>query len=303
MKDDVYGSKTPLVPVGTDMTDETNYAVYVMKREQNENQTSYGNTWNNSMDSRRFYNVRYAYTPLSNPYYSYGWGMSPLGMYGIPYAGIGYYYGSSYFCGNHFGYYSPYNSWYSPGPYGYMWNSPYGPYNYLNYSGMYFGTQGYFTNTQYSKPVTPSFSSHTGSIHRNNAISPNVNYGNSPRKLGLTHNEAYGNQVKRESASGATGSTYPRSTTRTTNVQTSPNRPTTAVNNNNNSYSRSPGSTVPRSVNSSPRSNSSNSNGNFRTSPSRNNSGTMRGSGSSGTSSGGGRSTGTTSGGRTPVRR
>lgn len=135
MQDDVYNTRTPIMPPGTDLNDVTDYATFVAKKEQTETQerTTYVSP---RQYNDYFYNsqyVFYGYSPYSSlsglGYYGYGSYYHPNGFgYGsnlYPSIGFGSYYGSgygpySYPYGYYGGYGQPYypyygsNSWYTP---------------------------------------------------------------------------------------------------------------------------------------------------------------------------------------------
>ncbi|MGV3611176.1 MAG: hypothetical protein ACO1N0_09530 [Fluviicola sp.] len=132
MQDDVYNTRTPLMPPGTDLNDVTDYATFVAKKEQNEipEQTAYVSP---RQYNDLFYNsqyVYYGYSPYSSMtgigYYGYNGINSPYSMYRYGYGGafyptVGfggyygngynpYYYGNNFYGGNaYYGYGNPYN--------------------------------------------------------------------------------------------------------------------------------------------------------------------------------------------------
>lgn len=133
MQDDVYNTRTPIMPPGTDLNDVTDYATFVAKKEQTEapaERTAYVSP---RQYNDYFYNSQflfYGYSPYSTltgiGYYGYGGYYHPYGYgYGnalYPSIGFGSYYSSGYnpygFYGNPyygFGQSNPYNgnSWYT----------------------------------------------------------------------------------------------------------------------------------------------------------------------------------------------
>lgn len=174
MQDDVYNTRTPVMPPGTDLNDVTDYATFVAKKEQTETppeRTAYV--------SPREYRDFFYYSQFmyyGYPPYAIAPGLSYMG-YGYPnhYSGFGNGYYSSIGFGNYYGYnpygYNPYGGYY--GNYGYnsygygynpYWNSPY----YNNYGGGGYYGGGYYgggyTYTQKGKPNTPGnlANSHAG---------------------------------------------------------------------------------------------------------------------------------------------
>lgn len=166
MQDDVYNTRTPVMPLGTDLNDVTDYATFVAKKEQS--QTPERTTYVSQRDYRDYFYysqyMNYGYSPyMMNP------GLSYYG-YNSPYSGFGNgFYGSIGF-GNYYGYnpygYNPYGGYYgypyhSNGYYDPYWNSPYynnyyyGNYyggNYYGYGGGYYGGNSWYT--QQAKPNT-----------------------------------------------------------------------------------------------------------------------------------------------------
>lgn len=157
MQDDVYNTRTPIMPPGTDLNDVTDYATFVAKKEQEATpeRTTY-------VSQRQYYDYFYP-----SQYYFYGY--SPYStLTGISYFGYGnmYYpqgYGSGF--GNSF-YYSSMNGmngaywhnqmgfgnpYYNNGfyPYGNYYNNPYyGQYPY------YSGNMSSWYSAPASKPKT-----------------------------------------------------------------------------------------------------------------------------------------------------
>jgi hypothetical protein len=136
MQDDVYNTRTPIMPPGTDLNDVTDYATFVAKKEQTEvpqERTTY-------VSPRQyydyFYNTQYVYYGYS-PYSP----MTGLGYYGYsnfytPYYNMGYGYG---YGSNTFG-----------NPYHYGYSTAY-PYGYYPYGG---GYPSYYGNTSWYTPVS-----------------------------------------------------------------------------------------------------------------------------------------------------
>lgn len=197
MQDDVYNTRTPIMPPGTDLNDVTDYATFVAKKEQTEipqERTTYVSP---RQYNDYFYNsqyVYYGYSPFST--------MTGIGYYG--YNGYNGYYASNYYhpmmgygYGNAFyptigfgGYYGGgYNPYYA-GNYYYGGNSIYGygnPYNsYGNTSSWY---------TPISKPNTG------GNLS-------NAHAGTSAGRMGSTTNGtivSYHNQLIAKPSTGFSG--------------------------------------------------------------------------------------------------
>ena len=182
MQDDVYNTRTPVMPPGTDLNDVTDYATFVAKKEQTETppeRTAYVSP----RDYRDFFYysqfMYYGYPP-----YAIAPGLSYVG-YGYPnhYSGFGNGYYSSIGFGNFYGYnpygYNPYGGYYGTygyNPYGYgynpYWNSSYynnfgggGYYGGGYYGGGYYGGGYTYTSKSKAKPNTPGniANSHAGS--------------------------------------------------------------------------------------------------------------------------------------------
>lgn len=166
MQDDVYNTRTPVMPPGTDLNDVTDYATFVAKKEQSA--TPEKTAYVSQRDYRDYFYysqfMNYGYSPYSmNP------GLSYFG-YGGPYSGFGNSYYSSIGFGNYYNYnpygYNPYGGYYGypyhsysyGGYYDPYWNSPYynnayyGNYYGPGYYGYYYGGGSSFT--QQSKPNT-----------------------------------------------------------------------------------------------------------------------------------------------------
>jgi len=126
MQDDVYNTRTPMMPPGTDLNDVTDYATFVAKKEQAETpeQTAYVSPrqYNDIFYNSQFVHYGYsAYAPVTGISYfgygnyyrpSYGYFSNGMGtMY--PYGYSSAYYGNPYMLG--YGQYSYGNSsWYAP---------------------------------------------------------------------------------------------------------------------------------------------------------------------------------------------
>ncbi len=172
MQDDVYNTRTPVMPPGTDLNDVTDYATFVAKKEQTETPPE-RTTYVSPREYRDFFYysqfMYYGYPP-----YAIAPGLSYIG-YGYPnhYSGFGNGFSSSIGFGNYYNYnpygYNPYGGYYGNygyNPYGYdpYWNSPY----YNNYGGGGYYGGGYYgggyTYTQKGKPNTAGNlgSSHAG---------------------------------------------------------------------------------------------------------------------------------------------
>lgn len=330
MQDDVYATRTPVVPLGTDMRDETDYAVYAYKREHTEENVQYTNNTNrNWQNNTRFGFGTYSMFPGSGfymgystypyfapgyyaynsyPYYepTYG-GYSPY-MYGQGmYVN---YYGNPYFnYGMNYGAYSPfgYSAWGNP-----YYNNYYNYYGYNNYyGGGYYGNYVSYHSTE--KPFTGMAHTSAGTVTRSAIPSPNVNYGNQPRMIRANTNRV-DQAVTRTTVSGpvSNGGTSPRRVATQTAVNNTPIRPavpgsggsgTNPVNNGRPSVER--GNTVNNRVNTNDtyRTNGTIRNSSQGTSPS--NGGSVRTSSPGGGNGGGvrGGSTGSSRGNSGGIRR
>ncbi len=145
MQDDVYNTRTPIMPPGTDLNDVTDYATFVARKEQTQtpDKTTYVSP---RQYNDYFYNsqyIYYGYSPYGAltglGYYGYGNYYSTYNN-GIFYPSIGF---SSYYGGSGNYYYHPYNGYY----YG---SNPYSPY--YGYGGYYSGNS--YSYTPISKPNT-----------------------------------------------------------------------------------------------------------------------------------------------------
>lgn len=157
MQDDVYNTRTPIMPPGTDLNDVTDYATFVAKKEQT--QTTERTTYVSPRQyNDYFYNSQYVYYGYS-PYGSltgigyYGYGNYYNAYYNgffYPSIGFGSYYGSS---GSY--YYHPYNGYY----YG---SNPYNP---------YYGYGSYYSGNSYSyTPISkPNTGRNMGNVHAGTA--------------------------------------------------------------------------------------------------------------------------------------
>lgn len=166
MQDDVYNTRTPIMPPGTDLNDVTDYATFVAKKEQTE--TSEKTTYVSPRQyNDYFYNsqyVYYGYSPYGAltglGYYGYGNYYNPYNN-GMFYPSIGF---GSYYGGGGYYNYHPYNGYY----YG---SNPYNP---------YYGYGGYYSGTSYS--YTPIGKPNTG------GNLGNAHAGTSAGRMGSTTN-------------------------------------------------------------------------------------------------------------------
>lgn len=176
MQDDVYNTRTPIMPPGTDLNDVTDYATFVAKKEQTEippEQTAY-------VSPRQYTDLFYR-----SQYVSYGY--SPYApVTGISYAGYGNYFRPSgnFYTGMFYG-----GSMY---PYGYSsayFGNPYG----IGYGSSFYGTTSWYT------PVgKPNTSKNLSSAHA----------GTSAGRMGSTNNGVVSYQNKmivKPTTSGYTG--------------------------------------------------------------------------------------------------
>lgn len=159
MQDDVYNTRTPIMPPGTDLNDVTDYATFVVKKEQ-ETQPE-RTTYVSPREYRDYFYYSqyyfYGYSPYSTltgiSYYGYGNFHYPPGY------GVGY--GSTFFYPSMNGAYWPNsmgfgNAYYGNGyyPYGMYYNNPYyNPYPYY-YSGNYYSGNNSWYHTPAGKPKT-----------------------------------------------------------------------------------------------------------------------------------------------------
>ena len=150
MQDDVYNTRTPIMPPGTDLNDVTDYATYVAKKEQTEapaERTAYVSP---RQYNDYFYNSQYLFYGYS-PYSS----LSGLGYYGYG----GYYHPNGYYFGNNLypsiGFGSYYNYGYNP--YGYYGNPYYG-----GGYGQWYGNTSWHTPANKPNTVSNLSSSHAG---------------------------------------------------------------------------------------------------------------------------------------------
>ncbi|WP_300665144.1 hypothetical protein [Fluviicola sp.] len=202
MQDDVYNTRTPVMPPGTDLNDVTDYATFVAKKEQTETPPE-RTTYVSPRDYRDFFYysqfMYYGYSP-----YAMTPGLSYIG-YGYPnhYSGFGNGYYASIGFGNYYNYnpygYNPYGGYYGGGynPYGYnpYWNAPY----YNNYGGGYYGGGYYgggnyygggYTYTQKGKPNTGGnlSNAHAGTSGGRMGSSSNGEIINYPHKMMINPN-------------------------------------------------------------------------------------------------------------------
>ncbi|MDR0801992.1 hypothetical protein [Fluviicola sp.] len=172
MQDDVYNTRTPVMPVGTDLNDVTDYAAFVAKKEQT--QTQERTTYVSPRDYRDYFYysqfMYYRYSPFAmNP------GLNYYG-YQSSYSGFGNGFYSSIGFGNYYGYnpygYNPYGGYYgypyhSSGYYDPYWNSPYyNNYYYGNYyGGNYYGYGGGYYGGSYTQKGKPNTGGNLANIH------------------------------------------------------------------------------------------------------------------------------------------
>ena len=137
MQDDVYNTRTPIMPPGTDLNDVTDYATFVAKKEQTEipqERTTYVSP---RQYTDYFYNSQYVF-----------YGYSPY----APITGVGYYgYNNFYTPYYNMGYGYGYGSNTFGNPYHYGYSTAY-PYAYYPYGQSYYGNTSWYTPV--SKPGT-----------------------------------------------------------------------------------------------------------------------------------------------------
>ncbi|AEA45533.1 hypothetical protein [Fluviicola taffensis] len=171
MQDDVYNTRTPIMPLGTDLNDVTDYATYVAKKEQIEKTEQVAYVSPRQFYDNGYYNQYrfYGYSPYSSMqgigYYGYGnsyLGYGNQGMFVTPHFGLGYspYYGNNPYAGGYYNYHNPYNPYnpYSP----YFGHDPYG-YSYENG----FNNGYYSPNYNNGSWGTPSSKPNTGNRNSN----------------------------------------------------------------------------------------------------------------------------------------
>lgn len=204
MRDDVYATRTPMVPIGTDLRDETDYAAYAYKRDRVEEKIEYQtnqNNWNNFRNSTVIFNNGFIYN------------RNDFGYLGSPtfailnrhvYMGLGYWSGPRYYYGvcNVFGYSSVGYYGYTAG---YM-NPWYYNSNYYSNNNYWNQNYGYSYYNQYSKPQATGSSSSSGSISRGLTNKPTVSYGNSPRMIRTSTTQASNTTAIRSTATGTISS-------------------------------------------------------------------------------------------------
>lgn len=229
MKDDVYSTRTPMIPIGTDLGDETDYAVYAYKRERIEEKVEYTaeeQRWDNFRNSTVVFNNGWNYNR-----YSFGYMASPTFyvINSMPYMGVSYYDPANcLFMGYYgMGYY---------GNYGYYGYSSLYPYGYNGYYG--YGNSGY-NNWQYFKPfsqqsVVNSHSS-SGSVQRGKVVNPVTSSGNKPRLMRTGVQENHNRTAVRSSASGSINSGAPTAGRSGSVRSNTAVRVNNSTNNNNNS--------------------------------------------------------------------
>ncbi len=141
MQDDVYNTRTPMMPPGTDLNDVTDYATFVAKKEQTETpqQTAYVSP---RQYNDLFYNSQFAY-----------YGYSPY----APVTGISYYGYSNYYRPTYGMYFS--NGIGSMYPYGY--SSAY----YANPYMLGYGQSSYGNPSWYAPINKPNTSKNLSSSH------------------------------------------------------------------------------------------------------------------------------------------
>ncbi|WP_430402048.1 hypothetical protein [Fluviicola sp.] len=191
MQDDVYNTRTPIMPPGTDLNDVTDYATFVAKKEQTEapaERTTYVSPRQYTDYFYRSQYIYYGYSPYSSMsglgYYGYGSYYHPNGYgYGnnlYPSVGFGSYYGTGY---NMYGY----------NPYSYYGSSYYGGCGYYGQSYPSYGGGSWYTPV--SKPNTGSNLS-------------NMHAGTSGGRMGSSTNGGvitYPNQITANPNHGYTG--------------------------------------------------------------------------------------------------
>ena len=149
MQDDVYNTRSPMMPPGTDLNDVTDYATFVAKKEQSESpeQTAYVTP---RQYNDFFYNSQYVF---------YGYSAYPL-VTGIGYAGYtGIYYNPMYgYRGTNMSYGYPYG--YSTAFYGFGFGSGYTP---PIYGGYYYGNTSWYAPVNKPNTAKNLSSSNAGS--------------------------------------------------------------------------------------------------------------------------------------------
>nr|WP_294859943.1 hypothetical protein [uncultured Fluviicola sp.] len=194
MQDDVYNTRTPIMPPGTDLNDVTDYATFVAKKEQTETAPERTTYVSPRQYNDYFYNSQYIYYGYS-PYSS----MSGLGYYGYG----SYYHPNGYGYGNNFYPSMGFGSYYGYGYNTYGYNPYYG-YGYNGYGNSYYGGgygQSYpsYGNSSWYTPVSkPNTGRNLSSAHA----------GTSGGRMGSTTNNgivSYPNQIMANPNHGYTG--------------------------------------------------------------------------------------------------
>jgi|GEM_PF-6469178 len=254
MQDDVYNTRTPIMPPGTDLNDVTDYATFVAKKEQTETPAERTTYVSPRQYNDYFYKSQYlyyGYSPYSSMsglgYYGYGSYYHPNG-YGsgflYPSVGFGSYYGTGY---NPYGYYG--SSYYGQSNQNYGGGSWYQPVSKpntgKNLSDMHAGTSSGRMGSTTNNGIV-SYSNHLaanpnrGIAGRNTTInsSPVVTGNGNGRTINTSNRESLRPSVSRPSSSGSgqpTG-TYQRVGNPTINSSGNSNNRT--INNSTNSNTR-----------------------------------------------------------------
>ena len=250
MQDDVYNTRTPIMPPGTDLNDVTDYATFVAKKEQTETppeQTAYVSPRQYTDIFYRSQYVSYGYSPYAPvtgiSYFGYGNYYHPTYGYSSNGMGVMYPYGySSAYYGN------PYMLGYGYSNYGTAsWYTPIGkPNTSKNLSGAHAGTSagrmGSTTNggvvSYQNKMIVKPNTSGVSSVGRNTTVnsSPVISPSSTGRNSGLQARQTARPVVtSRSSTSTATQRT---STNSNRTVEANPNTGSGRTINNNNSSTR-----------------------------------------------------------------
>lgn len=165
VQDDVYASKTPMVPLGTDFSDATDYAAFAMKKDKAAENTVYANASPRDRFDRHYASWMGYFVPR----FCFSYGFSELDCqlyYGVYYRRILFTPGSlnrpAYYPG--MGFYSGYDTY---GFYSYGYPSfGYSPftYNMYNYGNVYNNNNPYPTQGNWSPTNKPNIPSSISSL-------------------------------------------------------------------------------------------------------------------------------------------
>lgn len=253
VQDDVYASRTPLVPIGTDLNDPTDYAAFVQKKERSKENTAYytpqyGNLSYDNRMPKNFYGptgglsssygswFRSLYYPgYFDHYRSYYLNMGSLNGYPGYFNYPNYYYGNGLCSYNNMYYYHDlygYNNYFGYGYGGYGYGNGYG-YGYPMGHG-YGNGSGYYNSFGQGATYAPQ-SKHvnTGNVSSASAGSTTGRYGSSTGGNVIYYQNGMKTAPSSPTVGRNTAVTYADLNSRTTSSSTTStpvvvNRPTTA---------------------------------------------------------------------------